>query len=629
MDINNDINKEDVNDHRDPDHSKPWRISDFPGLTTPFRVGSKAIYDKYMALLKLFRPNENNKILHTNFDSEVRLTENNPLTGDVKVNDIGLREVVIESISEKDWEEKYASKAPSMARNINHRDKTKTVVNKEKFFQSLNVEEPPQLVIAGPGNDFRTYNALETERINAEYITQREATSPITVSPTSFLPYLGDVSPTPFPLDMICQSPPSPGPAMIYATNPFLPGPGNYPAYVTNHCQQDVSGNSSLVRWQWILTKIVGLYPGQNLRNIVFSDVEPPGSPTSFPQPCWQEDIIGSPPMYYLLYKISYIAINTVCDLITNTAIAIHPLSPVNGGMYYEYWEDLMDDLISGGYYTGVNTDSPPMLYFDTGITIQVAGNGCLCPPNQGTTWAGYSCNSQYCQSCINASADCNGYIANGKIGWELTCGGGGCNTGANSSFDWNVTDGGGNIVTAGIKDGVAGTSIITIGSGAAPTANSSFTLACWQTHGHLPGNYTCHITNFTGGGNTYPDININGQVLGNPIPNCIPGDPNYSALCCTPSWNCISPCDCIDPGDGSGTYSTLNACQQACICETWNCDPLTGICSDPGDGSGQYTGPTGEADCLLGCPSPPQPPNEPESEAIDCNTFIKPCDEY
>ena len=30
-------------------------------------------------------------------------------------------------------------------------------------------------------------------------------------------------------------------------------------------------------------------------------------------------------------------------------------------------------------------------------------------------------------------------------------------------------------------------------------------------------------------------------------------------------SWNCITPGNCLDPGDGTGTYSTLAACETAC----------------------------------------------------------------
>jgi len=54
------------------------------------------------------------------------------------------------------------------------------------------------------------------------------------------------------------------------------------------------------------------------------------------------------------------------------------------------------------------------------------------------------------------------------------------------------------------------------------------------------------------------------------------------------PSYNCVDGA-CINPGDGSGTYSTLSACLSACgVPESYNC--VGGYCIDPGDGSGTYS---------------------------------------
>ncbi len=54
------------------------------------------------------------------------------------------------------------------------------------------------------------------------------------------------------------------------------------------------------------------------------------------------------------------------------------------------------------------------------------------------------------------------------------------------------------------------------------------------------------------------------------------------------PSWNCVNG-TCIDPGNGSGTYLSLIACQTACIPTpvTYNC--VNGTCVNPGDGTGMY----------------------------------------
>jgi hypothetical protein len=61
-------------------------------------------------------------------------------------------------------------------------------------------------------------------------------------------------------------------------------------------------------------------------------------------------------------------------------------------------------------------------------------------------------------------------------------------------------------------------------------------------------------------------------------------------------SWNCVSPGDCQDPGNGSGWYWDLQDCLNDCqATETWNCDAVLGNCYDPGDGTGLYAS-------LVGC---------------------------
>ena len=54
------------------------------------------------------------------------------------------------------------------------------------------------------------------------------------------------------------------------------------------------------------------------------------------------------------------------------------------------------------------------------------------------------------------------------------------------------------------------------------------------------------------------------------------------------PSWNCVNG-TCINPGNGSGQYLSLSACQTACIPTpvTYNC--VNGTCVNPGDGTGMY----------------------------------------
>ena len=72
-----------------------------------------------------------------------------------------------------------------------------------------------------------------------------------------------------------------------------------------------------------------------------------------------------------------------------------------------------------------------------------------------------------------------------------------------------------------------------------------------------------------------------------------------------TPSWDCISPGNCQDPGTGNGTYSTFSQCQSACVVTpSWDCIPsVSGGCYDPGNGMGPYSS---LAACLPNCPPDP-----------------------
>jgi hypothetical protein len=77
-------------------------------------------------------------------------------------------------------------------------------------------------------------------------------------------------------------------------------------------------------------------------------------------------------------------------------------------------------------------------------------------------------------------------------------------------------------------------------------------------------------------GGNDWFEVDADGVVIN-------------LGVCAAPppvTYNCVSGV-CTDPGDGSGTYATLGACQAACFPVSYNC--ISGVCTDPGDGSGTY----------------------------------------
>jgi surface protein len=82
----------------------------------------------------------------------------------------------------------------------------------------------------------------------------------------------------------------------------------------------------------------------------------------------------------------------------------------------------------------------------------------------------------------------------------------------------------------------------------------------------------------------------------------------DFMCGCCsgthTPvSYNCLTGV-CFDPGDGTGIYPTLAACQTVCTDPTqpsWNC--VNGVCINPGNGSGQYLSLSA---CQTACVPPP-----------------------
>ena len=54
-------------------------------------------------------------------------------------------------------------------------------------------------------------------------------------------------------------------------------------------------------------------------------------------------------------------------------------------------------------------------------------------------------------------------------------------------------------------------------------------------------------------------------------------------------SWDCDGQGNCVDPGNGTGQYNSLAACQTSCVVPSWDCDGQ-GNCVDPGNGQGVYS---------------------------------------
>ena len=102
-------------------------------------------------------------------------------------------------------------------------------------------------------------------------------------------------------------------------------------------------------------------------------------------------------------------------------------------------------------------------------------------------------------------------------------------------------------------------------------------------------------------GGNDWFQVSSSGVVIALGI--CIPI-----------TYNCVSG-TCIDPGDGTGTYSSLVACEAGCFPITYNC--VSGNCIDPGDGTGTYST---LIDCQNNCSAPTIQLGSPICRENNCN---------
>ena len=85
---------------------------------------------------------------------------------------------------------------------------------------------------------------------------------------------------------------------------------------------------------------------------------------------------------------------------------------------------------------------------------------------------------------------------------------------------------------------------------------------------------------------------------------------PQQNCATC-PTYNCVEG-TCVDPGDGSGTYDTLVACEAACAPPvSYNC--VEGTCTDPGDGTGTYA-------TLVACEAACSPPPPVSYNCVEAN---------
>jgi len=624
-----------------------WTIPDFPGFDGELQTISAAIRDKYKAVLDMFTPDPiNGEYPHTNLEPGVRLSKDNPFLNPSNLNSAGMREIELAVIPPEIWEQKYASKAPAYAPKIPNVDKTKSVADQQRYYETAHFQSVPCSInacttLASNGNDIKWWNPgvgvpAPLYEVNGTVFQALPHTMDIASwwKSNMLLFWVQDDSNTtagytlPFHLweyqidptncqvtlnrKIECPPPAIPGIAHMddgaggcaITQNIQLWGQasgGSGEGWVHEY---DISGPVAVLTNAW--SSLQHLIPGNSFTGSI------PAGLTVL-----KSYIVGD--MLYLPNQ-DYVVTTEQWHMSDGLAYPSRCVLRDRGNGYayidscegpnYNYALFCHDNKVySTGSSQGLNNkswevfwDTSPMSLATT-PTFNFAASGASTDPAccAGTgrppvpNWVGYSCNqtSSGCPfPCLNSTANCGGNNADGSIQWEIdeiiSSGG----SGINVYYEWTVTDQNAVVVNHGIYDGASNTVTITVGQSQTTSANpipNQFTYICWTTEGLLPGGYNCFISNFSGGGNVYPNMNISGIVLGD-TPLACPGDPS----CCPESYNCSGAplWQCLDPLDGTGTYATLANCQA-------NCNP----------------------------PPPPPPEDPPEPGGSHC--LIKNCDEH
>ena len=95
----------------------------------------------------------------------------------------------------------------------------------------------------------------------------------------------------------------------------------------------------------------------------------------------------------------------------------------------------------------------------------------------------------------------------------------------------------------------------------------------------------------YAGEHSSFDEFGLSTQSAGTPTWYYLTSTPmvrmNFGPITSSPTFDCDGQGNCADPGNGTGMYPSLSACQSSCITPSWNC--IAGNCQDPGNGQGQY----------------------------------------
>ena len=514
--------------------------------TANFNSGAER--DVYQTFIDLFTPVAG-IYQHTNMDSEVRMTKNNPMLN-ADIDEIGLPRVYLVKIPIADWNATYPQGvSPVIDMEDKFVDRVSPHFDKENYYQNnLPACGDPCEVIY-----------IRGDKVYMLVLATMTTTLLITL-PTGGQPSIASTG----------------GRFYVSASNPWT-----LEEYTINYSNCSASHSRTItvpipyaVSVRGRCAKNSSVLIGGNINGDEIVEYDVSGStavitplfnlsssmPTGMVNPRVDGAIIYLP----LTDELMIIELWTNPQGQLNNQVVVRQRATGTIICHTEIWPQVWGLFCHDGQTYGMKYDTNPgsrgvfQIMYNPGvpvITFSMAfiapdyGLGASSDPSCcGTTVvsvptiAGYACtdsNGNSVGTCTNATPICNGNNSDGRFATVLECL-------ANCpvvllTCDLDITDSNGIVVNQ-----ISGMTF------------ANFFSASTQFNGFAPGTYTVRYYNILLNGTAHNDINVQAIVLGDTPWTCA-----THLMCCPPMWNCVN-CNCYQV-IGAGTYSSLSACLANC----------------------------------------------------------------
>ena len=505
---------------------------DFPGLGT-IQFPTMEEVDNFNALLDGFT----NKNSYNNLSLQASGSSIDPMvTGEMSLNDLRYPLAPIRFYNILEWEKLgFDTKFNPATKNTNARINDSTVrytsqdqINKTNSTRKFEEEKKNIKPIAEQKPDGTVVYYTIEEWESAHPINLNTAQAQSTPSPTNFPP---DWSCTAVQIDLsateclscsmanctscvgalvpntICNMPPSTVPSNFYVGLSYIADPANGIQHMDTNSVRfracNVQPGSNLPEPSCFT--VDGLATTQVHLEFALANI-PPGHPYDvYNNMHWQNWQTFLADMIAIGYPGT--ATDSLQDFIAvltnDPGLPQFPSVPILG--YYGYLGNIVQACAVN--CTPIPAAPPTtftLISCDTGQAIVSAGCPFLCAPSSGG-------------QCVGSTWTDN---SDGVISWSIYQTNAPLSgSGASTYFEWRVIDNStGVIVNDGIYDAAGNSITVTTGTSTVPSGpnvTDNFTYCCWTSDNLPAGSYTCTIFNYSGGGNTYPDMTWTASVGG------------------------------------------------------------------------------------------------------------------